>query len=76
MIKVEHREGVSIYGKIIDRKTKRLGLFQVKSNVLGNNNVEYHLLKEAQQRMAALIGIQKDEGMTKELKKPKYGTRN
>lgn len=58
MVVIERRDGVTIYGRIIDGKN-RLGQYEVHSEKLGNNGSVFHLLKEAQQRMNALIGVQK-----------------
>ena len=57
MVVIERRDGVTIYGKIVDGKNK-LGQYEVHSEKLGNNGSVFHLLKEAQQRMNALIGVQ------------------
>lgn len=58
MIPIERKDGVTIYGKVID-KSGRLGQFEVFSDHLGSNGNVYHLLTDAQQRMKALIGIYK-----------------
>ena len=57
MVVIERRGGVTIYGKIIDGKN-RLGQYEVHSDVLGNDGSVFHLLKDAQTRMSALIGVE------------------
>ncbi len=52
---IERRNGVTIYGKVIDNKG-RLGQFSVYSDYLGDNGAVYTLLSDAQIRMKALIG--------------------
>ena len=59
LVPIERRDGVTIYGKVVNLKGK-LGQFEVHSEVLGNNGNVYTSYKEAENRMAALIGIQKD----------------
>jgi hypothetical protein len=56
LIPIERKDGVTLYGKVID-KNGRLGQFEVHSDILGNNRTVYHLLSDAQNRMKALIGV-------------------
>lgn len=60
MVPIERREGVTIYGKVINHMG-RLGQFEVVSDKLGNNGSVYTEYKEAANRMKALIGTSEDE---------------
>jgi hypothetical protein len=55
LIPIESKSGVTIYGKV--GKNGKLGQFEVHSDFLGNNKEEYHLYRDAQTRMNALIGV-------------------
>lgn len=59
LIPIESREGVTTYGRIVGPGGK-LGQYTVHSDVLGDDGNVYHLYSQAQRRMAALIGFQKD----------------
>lgn len=72
---IERREGVTIYGKVID-KMGRLGQFEVHSDKLGNNGTVYAFYKEAENRMAALIGVQNDTGKPEDNGQQKGNQRN
>jgi hypothetical protein len=56
LIAIESKSGVTLYGRVIDSKGK-LGQFEVHSDFAGTGGFVYHLYKEAQNRMNALIGV-------------------
>lgn len=56
LIPIERRDGVTLYGKIVGKGGK-LGLYEVHSDFLGNNGVEYTDYKSAETRFKALIGV-------------------
>ena len=55
---IENKEGVTLYGRVIDHKTKKLGQFEVHSDRLGHDGKIYLQYKDAEIRMNALIGVQ------------------
>jgi hypothetical protein len=57
LIAIERRSGVTLYGRIIDQKTKKLGQYEVHSDMLGFDGNVYAKYKEAETRMAAMIGV-------------------
>lgn len=71
MIAIESKEGVTLYGKIIDQKTKRLGRFEVYSNDFGNSGAEYMRYPEAQGRFNSLVNAASNSG--EDQTKKKYG---
>lgn len=56
LIAIERKEGVIIYGRIVDGKCK-LGQYEVHSEYLGHDGIVYPKLKDAQTRMSALVGV-------------------
>lgn len=56
LIPIERKSGVTIYGRIIGQGG-RLGQYEVHSDILGHDGTVYHLYKDAQTRMSALIGV-------------------
>jgi hypothetical protein len=55
---IERSEGVTIYGRVIDKNGK-LGRYEVFSDYLGSSGMVFHNYYEAETRMKALIGINK-----------------
>jgi len=53
---IERRNGVSLYGKVIDAKG-RLGQFEVESEFIRNKGEVYHIYAQAEFRMNFLIGV-------------------
>lgn len=60
---IENKEGVCIYGKVINN-SGRLGQFEVYSPYSRNDPNPYALLSDAQKRMSALIGVKNYEPPT------------
>jgi hypothetical protein len=56
LIPIERKEGVTLYGRIVDGRNK-LGQYEVHSDVLGYDGIVYPLYKDAERRMSALIGF-------------------
>lgn len=56
LIPIERKEGVTIYGRVID-KSGRLGQFEVHSDHSRYDGHVYSKYKEAETRMSALIGV-------------------
>ena len=55
LVPVVRKDGVTIYGKVIDSKGK-LGQYQVYSDISGGDSNTYNSFADAEKRMAALIG--------------------
>ena len=58
-IPIERKEGVTIYGRMIDKNGK-LGRYEVFSEHLGSNGIVYHEYSAAEVRMKSLIGVNKN----------------
>lgn len=56
-ILIERNLGVSIYGKIIDETTKKLGKFEVESTRFKNNGAVFSNYLDAEKRRDNLIGV-------------------
>lgn len=56
MIPVERKDGVTLYGKVLNASGK-LGQFEVHSTQMSDNGNVYGTFKEARNRMDAMIGV-------------------